>query len=132
MKVLLVDNDWRFVQQATSYLESRAHDVVHQPHAKDALAKAEHWQPDLVVMSAETAQKGVLAGLTKMKDRPAILLTGYLDQYHVVWQTWQQGGDDVLIKPVMSGQEFHVAIVTALENHVAGAHKPRTKSRASA
>lgn len=131
MKVLLVDNDWRFVQQATSYLESRAHLVVHQPQPKEALAKAEHWQPDLVVLSAQTAQKGVLAGLAKMKDRPAILLTGYLDQYHVVWQAWQQGGDDVLIKPVMSGQEFHLAVVTALENRAAGNRKPRTR-RASA
>jgi DNA-binding response OmpR family regulator len=131
MKVLLVDNDWRFAQQATTYLESRAHLVVHQPHLKDALAKAEHWQPDLVVLSAEVAHKGLLTSLTSLPNRPAILLTGRLDQYHLVWKTWQDGGDDVLIQPVMSGQEFHLAIVTALENAAAGSRKPR-RSKASA
>jgi DNA-binding response OmpR family regulator len=131
MKVLLVDNDWRFVRQATSYLESRAHLVSHQTQLTDALAQVDHWQPDLVVLSSEIAQLGVLAALKGRKNRPAILLTGYLDQYHEVWRAWQDGGDDVLIKPVMSGQEFQMAITTAMENAVAGTRKIRP-SRASA
>lgn len=131
MKVLLVDNDWRFAQQATSYLESRAHLVAHQTQLKEALAQVQHWQPDLVILSAEIAKRGALAALTGLKKRPAILLTGNLDQYHKVWQAWQDGGDDVLIKPVMSGQEFQMAITTAMENAVAGKRKTRP-SRASA
>lgn len=131
MKVLLVDNDWRFVQQATTYLEARAHLVVHQPHGKEAQARIDHWQPDLVILSADIAHRGLLDSLMATPNRPAVLLTGRLDQYHLVWKTWQGGGDDVLIKPVMSGQEFHLAIVTALENAAAGSRKPR-KARASA
>ncbi len=120
MKVLIVDGDWRFARQATTYLESRAHLVVHQTGAREALAQAEHWRPDLVILAAEMSDKGVMESFTKGQTRPAVLLTGRLDHYHLVWKAWQKGGDDVLIKPVMSSDELQMAITTAMENATAG------------
>ena len=87
---------------------------------KGFLASLRSEKPDLVILSAEAADNGLLKSLGGLKGRPAVLLTGGLDQYHRVWRAWQSGGDDVLIKPVMSGEELHLAIVTAMENATAG------------
>lgn len=129
MKVLIVDGDWRFAQQATSYLESKAHLVVHNTQPAKALAQSDHWQPDLVILSAQAAGK-LIEPLAGRSSRPAILLTGNLDEYHQVWKAWQKGGDEILMKPVFHSEELHQAIVTAMENAAAGSRKPR--SRASA
>lgn len=131
MKVLIVDEDWRFSLQASIYLESRAHSVVRQPKPTDAVAQANHWHPDLVILSADAANKGGIDGLMTIKERPAVLLTGQLDQYHVAWRAWQKGGDELLMKPVLHCDELHEAIVTAMENATAGTRKIK-HARASA
>ncbi len=120
MKVLIVDHDWRFAQQATNYLESKAHLVVHQTKAKDALATAGHWQPDLVIAAADLAEKGLLEGFAALDTPPAVVLTGRLDQYSRVWRAWQHGGHDILMKPVMKAEELRAAMVTAMENAATG------------
>jgi len=125
MKVVIADPDWRFAEQATSYLESRAHLVVYQPHPDEALAQAAHWQADLVIVAAELAGKGLLESLYQLKPRPAVLLTGWMDRYTRVWRAWQRGGDELLMKPVFKSEELHLAIVTALENAAAGTSRRR-------
>lgn len=130
MKVMIVDSDWRFAQQATGYLESRAHLVVHQPRAKDVLAHVQHWQADLLILSADQCQGVLLKSLMSMKDRPAVLLTGQLDQYDRVWRAWQTGGDEVLIKPTLSSSEFQAAVTMALENRVLGTRVRKVRASA--
>ena len=119
MKVLIADPDWRFVRQASQYLESHAHLVVCEPRASEALAHVEHWQPDLVVMAAESADK-MIDSIYKLQPRPAVLLTGRMDRYDLAWKAWQKGGDELLMKPIFKAEELHDAIVTALENVVTG------------
>lgn len=134
MKVLVVEPDWRFGGFATEYLESRAHLVVQEPQPQQALRRARHWQPDLVIVAAEVAEKGFLTALTSLgRDglRPAVLLTGWLDRYDVAWRAWQKGGDELLIKPVLNAEEFHQAVVAALENAAAGTRQSRRPARAA-
>jgi len=119
LKVLVVEPDWRFAQTATNYLESHAHHVVQESAAEAALERARHWMPDLVILAAELAEGGLLAKLQRLPQRPAVLLTGWLDRYDVAWRAWQIGGDELLIKPVFHLGELHQAIVTALENAAA-------------
>ena len=116
MKVFVLDPDWRFAQQARDYLEARAHLVVHHSSADKAQAKVEHWQPDLVIVAAELCADGLLSGLHGGSHRPAVLLTGWMERYDRVWRMWQEGGDELLMKPVFSTDDLHQGIVVALEN----------------
>ena len=132
LKVLIVDPDWRFTQQASAFLESYAHLVVQESRPQQALAHAKRWRPDLVVISAELVQQGLMDSLYGIKPRPAVLLTGWLDRYDRVWRAWQNGGDELLIKPVLKAQELHLAIVAALENAAAGGTKRRLRAHVAA
>ena len=123
LKVLIVDSDWRFTEQATRYLESHAHHVVCQSGLKEARAHALHWKPDLVILSSEQGNWGLIGPLNEMKPRPAILLTGQMDRFDLAWQAWQKGGDELLMKPVFKMEELHLAIVTALENATTGVRR---------
>jgi DNA-binding response OmpR family regulator len=130
MKVLIVEPDWRFAGMASTYLESHAHHVVQESRLDDALARAGHWRPDLVIVAAELAEEGFLSLLQEAAPghRPAVLLTGWLDRYDIAWRAWQKGGDELLIKPVFTTDELHAAIVTALENATVGAAGPRRRA----
>ena len=125
MKVLIIDPDWRFAQQATTHLESHAHLVVHQPKIALALVQTQRWQPDLVIVASELADTGVLEAIGRIKGRPAILLTGWMDRYDIAWRAWQRGGDELLMKPLFRADELHEGIVTALENAAIGIRHSR-------
>ena len=120
MKVLIADPDWRFVRHASAFLESHAHLVVQATRGQQALEIARHWQPDLLIVSEELTPSGILEELQSLPARPAVLLVGWMDRYDRVWRAWQQGGDELLMKPVFKAKELHEAIVTALENAAAG------------
>lgn len=120
MKVLIVDTDWRFVQQVREYLESHAHLVVHQNRAGGAISHARHWQPDLIILAAQAVEPRLVAAFKSLPNRPAILLTENVDRFARAWQAWQQCGDELLMKPVFNIQELHDAIVQALENAAVG------------
>ena len=128
LKVLIADPDWRFSNQASAYLESHAHLVACEGRLREAKSHAAHWRPDLVIMSVELADKGLLETVGQLDPRPAILLTGRLDRYALAWKAWQRGGDELLMKPVFKSEELHQAIVKALENCAAG---ERTVRRAA-
>ena len=132
MKVLIIDPDWRFAQQARTFLESHAHLVVHHTRADSGLDHADHWQPDLVILATELAERGALAALQRGEERPAILLAGWLDRYDIAWRAWQQGGDELLMKPIFSVEELHAAVVTARETAAAGGRAERPARAASA
>jgi len=119
MKVLVADTDWRFAAQVTEHLESHAHLVAQTTHKNEIAERAQHWQCDLVVLSADLASRGVLEELQAIPNRPAILLTGWMHRYDLAWRAWQIGGDELLMKPVFHSQEVHQAVVTALENRTA-------------
>jgi len=120
MKVLVLDPDWRFARQARDYLEARAHLVVHHTCGDRAQAKVEHWQPDLVIVAAELCDDGLLSDLHSAGHRPAVLLTGWMERYDRLWRTWQEGGDELLMKPVFNTDDLHQGIVVALENASTG------------
>ena len=130
MKVVIADPDWRFAAQATGYLESHAHHVVNQPRRQDAVACIRHWQPDLVILSAELAEDGAMfREIRSLPSCPAILLTEHVDRYDRAWRAWQQGGDELLMKPVFKAEELRNAIVAAMENATAGTiARPRAAS----
>jgi CheY-like chemotaxis protein len=120
MKILILETDWQFARQATAYLESHAHLVVHQADASEALAHAKHWNPDLVITAADLADTGVIEAMTGLPNNPAVLLTGWMDRYNQAWRAWQRGGHELLLKPILRADELEEAIVSARENAVAG------------
>jgi DNA-binding response OmpR family regulator len=120
MKILISDPDWHFSRQAAGYLEGMAHLVVHQADTNQALELARRWEPDVVILAAESAEAGLLEELCESQTRPAILLTEYMDRYDRAWRAWQIGGDELLMKPVFESRELHDAIVAARENAATG------------
>jgi DNA-binding response OmpR family regulator len=133
LRVLIAEPDWRFARQATRYLEAHAHLVVNQSTPQTALACARHWQPDLVILAAELADKhGLMEGLYRIRPRPAVLLTDHMSRYDRAWRAWQSGGDGLLMKPVFNVRELQDAIVVALENGAAGAVSRPATAAASA
>ncbi len=120
MKVLIADPDWSFAQRAQNYLESRAHLVVVEKTPGDAIARARHWQPEVVIAAGQIAQEDLLPSLAALHPRPAVLLTEFMHCYARAWRAWQRGGDELLIKPLLNIEELHLAIITALENAATG------------
>ena len=132
MKVLIVEPDWRFANQAMNYLESHAHLTVHETAAEAGLARAGHWHPDLVIVASELTDSGILEELTQLDAAPAVLLTGWMDRYDVAWRAWQRGGDELLMKPIFYAEELHMAIVTAMENATTGTRCAQLPATATA
>ena len=130
MKVVIADPDWRFAREAERFLESHAHLVVREPHGEKALETIRRWGPDLVIVSEELCESGLLEELQGLPDRPAILLVGWMDRYDKVWKAWQRGADELLMKPIFNDQEICDAVVLALENATVGA--PRREVAVSA
>lgn len=121
MKVLIVDTDWHFLAQVRDFLESRGHLTLHEPDPAEAVKRAEHWKPDLAIVSAEPkdcCDGELLERFADLRPRPAILLTANLDAFAEAWRAWQRGGDELIFKPLMHASELHVAIIAALENTI--------------
>jgi DNA-binding response OmpR family regulator len=132
MKVLIADPDWRFAEKACLFLESRAHLVVCENRPSVVLEHAQSWQPDLVILAGELAQRGLIEPLTAANPRPAILLTEHMARFDRAWQVWQKGGDELLLKPVFKIDELHDAIVVARENAAAGLRRRPVSAAVSA
>ena len=130
MKVLIADPDWRFAGKTRDYLESHAHLVLSHADAEQVIERVKHWEPDLVILAAELAEKGLLNELNALRQRPAILLTEHMDRYDRAWRAWQKGDDELLMKPVFKASELHQAIVVALENAAAGCRTRPTAATA--
>jgi DNA-binding response OmpR family regulator len=134
MKVLIADPDWHFSQRASRFLESRAHLVVCETNLHAASDQARRWVPDLVILAAELAvRSGMLELLSSLDPRPAVLLTERMDRFDRAWRAWQKGGDELLLKPMLSTHDLHLAIVAARENAVTGVRRSgRARAAASA
>ncbi len=120
LKVLVVDPDWRFTRAASRYLEDHAHLVVRETRVRQAQERAHHWQPDLLIVAAESADKDFMESIYAMDCRPAVLLTGWMDRYDVAWRAWQMGGDELLMKPILKAGELQESITAALQNRALG------------
>jgi len=120
MKIIIAEMDWRFAHRARRYLEDRAHLVAFHTDPQMLIERVEQWRPDLVILAAELAEGGTLQRIMDSPQRPAVLLTEFMDRYDRAWRVWQVGGDEILMKPVFSTAELQGAIVTALENAASG------------
>ncbi len=121
MKIIIVDSDWRFVSKATRYFESFA-DSVLQQSAFSLIERAQAWQPDLVVLSAEYATEDLLGSLEEITPRPAVLLTEHMSRYDRAWAAWQRGGDELLMKPVFKSQDLRDAVLVAMQKATTNEH----------
>lgn len=130
LKVLVCDADWRFVERATAYLEGHGHQVMTEALPSEALDLARRWRPDAVVLASESTEGDngtILKELRLIDPSPAILLTGQLDHFDAAWRAWRKGGDELLLKPVLSATEIHTAIISAINGR-----KPQRSRAASA
>jgi chemotaxis response regulator CheB len=98
---------------------SHGHQVMSEPLADEATDLVIRWRPDVLVLSSESAESGdgeILHRIQQLEPRPAILLTGQLDRFDAAWRAWRQGGDELLLKPVIHVWELHTAIIGAIES----------------
>ena len=118
LRVLIVDTDIRFVEQARRHLEACGHHGAHVDVSR-VTQRAEQWRADLVIASAELPlvhQGELLSALHDVDQRPAVLLTASMDRFDLAWQAWHKGGDELLLKPMLNAAELHCAIATARQN----------------
>lgn len=132
MKILVIDPDWRFAQQAQSHFESHAHVVSHQADSAVASAQLTRWQPDVVLLAAELADDALIETIYSVSPRPAVVLTDHMDRFDRAWRAWQKCGDELLMKPLMKADELQSAMVAAMENTAAGTIVRRARIAASA
>ena len=130
--VLIVDDDDVLADVLSRRLQHQGFETSTATSGKAGLAETRANHPDLIVLDLclpdidgfaiceELAEDGLLRELHAMDDRPAVLLVGWMDRYAGVWRAWQQGGDELLMKPIFKVEELHSAIVAALENAAAG------------
>ena len=127
LKVLLVDSDWYFLNQATNILESRGHHVLQEPDPAEAVERARRWRPDVAMVDVRLPvvhQGELLAQLADIQPRPAIVLLSALGDFEKAWKAWQRGGDDVLFKPILHPADVHLAILTARKNALCPQRRP--------
>ncbi len=118
LKVLICDTDHRFVERATRFLGRHGHQVLIEPLIDDVFEGVRRWRPDVLVLASEAVYPDhgeVLKQINQLPRRPAILLTGQLDRFDAAWRVWRQGGDELLLKPILHAWELHTAIISALE-----------------
>jgi len=114
MRVLIADPDWHFAGNASRYFESRADLVLWEPTAEAASRHVQSWHADLVIVSCELAEQGLLDTLQTMPSRPAVLLTDNMDRTDRAWRCWQKIGDELLLKPLLNPAELGQAVLAAL------------------
>jgi CheY-like chemotaxis protein len=122
MKVLVIDPDPQFLNTVCDLYEPRGHAVVHETDTAIAIARAHHWQPDVVIVSAEIERccnGDLLSQLAQVEGRPAILLTAHMDRFDKAWRAWQRGADELLLKPVLHPADLDAAVLAARQNAVA-------------
>jgi len=118
LRVLICDADQRFVDRATHFLGRHGHQVLTEPLADELYEVVQRWRPDVLVLASETVYPHggtVLQRISRLTPRPAILLTGQLDRFDAAWRAWRQGGDELLLKPILHAWELHTAIISAIE-----------------
>ncbi len=131
MKILIAEPDFRFAQQAGAFLERLANLVSYENRSDQLLDRIARFKPDLLIIAAELADEHILEQINASQDRPAILLTEGLDRYDRAWQAWQNGGDELLLKPIFTTDDLHIAIVTALENRANPAGRQHTTAKSA-
>ena len=131
MKILIAEPDFRFAQQAGAFLERLANLVSYENRSDKLLDRIECFKPDLLIIAAELATEHIFEQINAAQDRPAILLTEGLDRYDRAWQAWQNGGDELLLKPIFTTDDLHIAIVTALENRANPAGRQYTTAKSA-
>ena len=122
MKLLVIDRDPRFLNTVCDLFEPRGHVVVHETDTATAIARAHHWQPDVIVVSAEIdrcCNGDLLSQLAQVECRPAVLLTAHMDRFDKAWRAWQHGADELLLLPVLHSSDLDMAVLAARQNAVA-------------
>lgn len=133
MRILMLQSDWNFIRQARGFLENHGHSVVVENDPKLALARADHWKPDVVIVGADLAgvHKGdLLAQFKECQPRPALLLTAPLARFDLAWRAWQKGADEMIFTPLLHASELNVAIFTATENMLCPRRRYKSTAKA--
>lgn len=124
MKVLIADGDWEFARKAWAHFEACANIVLWETQPAQIVQRVESWQPDLLIVSAQQVQDGLLDRLPTDLLRPAVLVTEHMADADRAWRAWQRGGDELLLKPIFHARELHEAASAALRHAACGpAHR---------
>ena len=130
MKILVVDSDWQFLRKTRDLLEPHGHHIVHEADPDQALRQSLKWCPDVIMVSTEyesCCDGALLSDFSRLRPRPAILLTSAMTDFDRAWRSWQRGGDDVLFKPLLHSSELHTAIMSARQNALCPSRRPAAR-----
>ena len=100
--ILVVDDDHEFIAVLESMLKGRGYGVLTASNGEEAIEKAKHHHPDLILMDVEMPRMEgdeaamIIKGDAATKDIPILFLTGL----HTEKEIEELHEDDVIPKPV--------------------------------
>lgn len=106
--VMVVDDDHEFVKVVESALKGKGYEVLPVFNGYDAIEKAKHLRPDLILMDVEMPRMEgdeaamIIKGDAATKHIPILFLTGL----HTEKEIEELHEDDVISKPVHFDQLF--------------------------
>ncbi len=84
IKVLIIDNDYDFIEACKNFLESAGYEVAYEQKETEAIAQAQRFKPQVILLDLvmDTPQSGLIVAEKINADQelrltPVIFLTGY-------------------------------------------------------
>jgi two-component system alkaline phosphatase synthesis response regulator PhoP len=84
IKILIIDNDYDFIEACKNFLESTGYEVVYEQKESEVIAQVKRVKPEIILLDLvmDTAQSGFIVAEKinadqKLRLIPIIFLTGY-------------------------------------------------------
>ncbi len=120
-KILAIDDEERMLELISAFLENDDHEIQTATRGRDAIEKAKHFNPDLILCDVQMPDMDGYDVLKEFRSDdaflglPFIFLTGLDDMKHLR-QGMNLGADDYLTKP-FSYADLSQAVKVRLEKH---------------
>lgn len=102
-RVLVIDDEVKFCQIISSFLQARGYDVVAVTNSGEALVQLEQFRPDVVLMDVVMPGLSGLELLKLVRERafpPRVIMVTATDEEQVAQQAMQDGAEAFMVKPV--------------------------------
>ncbi len=102
-RVLVIDDEAKFCQIVSSFLQARGYEVASAMNSGEALVQLEQFRPDVVLMDVVMPGLSGLELLKLVRERPfppRVIMVTATDEEQVAQQAMQDGAEAFMVKPV--------------------------------
>jgi len=120
MKILVAEDEPILLKTIELRLKKDGYEVITSVNGREALAKIEEQQPDLIIadiMMPFASGLEIVAAVKKKTFNVPVIILSAMEQENVVLEAFQLGADDYITKP-FSLNELSVRVKRFALNHV--------------